>query len=248
MKGIAVNADDFGWSKSCSEAIVDAYEQGLIHTTTMMANGNYFVGARKLISHKEIESHVGIHFNLTEGAPLTEAIRSEKLICDANGYYHGRIPRYHLWTGKQKRMIYEELMAQVQRFMEYDLSVHHADSHHHIHTSPTLTPIILEVMKQAGITRLRIHRNIGNISTAKAIGKAIYNSKLKKLGVAYSDYFGGYSDVEGIDHLPQNGMIEVMCHPDFDLSGNVVDRDAESSYDAPCGKKLQDCFGMLVER
>lgn len=248
MSFFTVNADDFGWSRSCSKAIIEAFESGYIHTTTMLATGSAFEEARDLILGKDIEKCIGVHFDLTEGKPLTDAIRSERLICDGDGMFHGQIPRFHVWNALQKKMIYDELSAQAERIHQAKIVMHHADSHHHVHTSPTITPIVLSIMKQYDIHKLRLHRNIGNISILKLLYKNGYNQMLSQKKVAYSKYFGGYSDIEVIDQLPMNGVTEIMCHPDYDEQGNLVDRDAESSYEDPCGKLLSDCYQILCER
>ena len=43
MVDIVVNADDFGWTKSCSLAILDAYEKKYINTSTIMSTGAFLM-------------------------------------------------------------------------------------------------------------------------------------------------------------------------------------------------------------
>ena len=71
---LIINGDDFGYSESCSNAIAEALRKHLITHTTMMANGESFETAVALAKQFHLESKVGIHFNLTEGKPLTAAI------------------------------------------------------------------------------------------------------------------------------------------------------------------------------
>ena len=72
---LIINADDFGMTKSCTKAIFDAFNQNLITDTTMVANGEAFDFANELSKGHKIRESIGIHFNLTEGIPLTEDIK-----------------------------------------------------------------------------------------------------------------------------------------------------------------------------
>jgi predicted glycoside hydrolase/deacetylase ChbG (UPF0249 family) len=67
-----VNADDFGLSVSTNEGIVEAYEHGILRSTSLMANGEGFDDA---VAH--IEEHpglgVGIHLTLVGERPIARA-------------------------------------------------------------------------------------------------------------------------------------------------------------------------------
>ena len=236
---IRINADDYGWSNSCSVATLKAFQKGYITTTTMCANGEAFDFAAEQIMLTEYKKNVGIHFVLTEGVPLTDAIKGNAKFCDAEGVYHGRINRYKYITSSEKNEIYEELMAQAEKVRRVGLEFHHADSHHHIHTAPFITPIVWAVMKEYGIKELRLHRNIGNIPCHKLILKQIYNTRLKQQKCAYSDFFGSFKDVEHCKNIfKKKGVLEIMCHPDLDKEGRLIDRSSEAMYDTPFGTEL----------
>lgn len=243
---VLINADDFGWSKSCTDAILQSFEKGYITSTTMCANGEAFDYAAQQVQKTEYQNRVGIHFVLTEGQPLTEEIRKNPLFCDGQGQFHGQFPRYQPLNRASRQQIREELTAQAKRFADSGLSFHHADSHHHSHTAPFVTPIVRSVMKEFGITGLRLHRNIGAISVAKRVFKQLWNKSIGKL--AYTDYFGGFEDVKEVPRLlEQEGVLELMCHPDFDASGVVVDRAGDAPYDAPFGVPMEQ-YVKLVKK
>ena len=115
MLDVTINADDYGWSKSCSLAILEAYEKKYITTTTMMSTGAFFDEAVKLIKDSGLKDHVGIHFDLTEGYPLTSRIRNEPFFCDSNGAFHMHVNWHVPLNIKQKDCVYEELCAQAER-------------------------------------------------------------------------------------------------------------------------------------
>lgn len=243
---VLINADDFGWSKSCTDAILQSFEKGYITSTTMCANGDAFDYAVQEVKKTEYKDRVGIHFVLTEGQPLTEAIRRNPLFCDEQGQFHGQFPRYQPLNRASRQQVREELTAQAKRFADSGLAFHHADSHHHSHTAPFITPIVRSVMKEFGITGLRLHRNIGVISGVKRLWKRFWNSWIQKL--AYTDYFGSFEDLEENRLLlEQEGVLELMCHPDLDGNSVVVDRAGDAPYDAPFGVPMEQ-YVKLVKK
>ena len=70
---VIINADDFGQTESCTRAIYEAFQKGLITDTTMVANGEAMELAFAMAP--EMRGHIGAHLNLTEGPALTPAMR-----------------------------------------------------------------------------------------------------------------------------------------------------------------------------
>lgn len=244
---LLINADDFGWSKSCTDAIIQSFEKGYITTTTMCANGGAFDYAVQQAKEKGFQDRIGIHFVLTEGRPLTDAIGKNPLFCDESGCFHGQVPRYQPLDRKTREEVLAELTAQAQRFADSGLAFHHADSHHHIHTAPFITPLVCKVMKRFVIQKLRIHRNIGLMSSLKRTLKQVYNLTLgsKK----YTNLFGSFEDIKNCPQvLSRNTTLEIMCHPDLDSEGVLVDRAGDAPYDTPFGLPMQAQVSLLRER
>ena len=150
MIKMIINADDFGLNQQCTKAICEAWMNRLITDTTMIANGTCFDYAINEAKSKELFNNIGIHFNLTEGIPLTEKIRGLDAFVQ-NGAFHGKINRKRRLSGEEKLAVYEELSAQTKRLIEAGISITHADSHHHIHTAIYITPIVIQVCKEYGI-------------------------------------------------------------------------------------------------
>ena len=74
MKKIIVNADDFGISKEVNEGIVKGFQDGIISSTTVMANMPEFEEAMNL-AKKNSKLGVGVHLNVIDGKAL--AIKEE---------------------------------------------------------------------------------------------------------------------------------------------------------------------------
>lgn len=230
---IIINADDFGLNESCTKAIIAAFERGLITDTTLLATGEAFDFALKEIKEKKLENKVGIHFNLTEGIPLTEEIKSCKLFVE-DGRFKGGFNRLKPLSYKEKKAVYEELTAQILKIKTSGITITHADSHHHIHTGLFIAPIIERVCKEHGIKKIRIHRNIGFIPIYKKIIKSLYNMRLQLNGFITTCYFGSMEDVENVGVCDN---LEIMVHPDFDKQGVLIDKVTKMD-DGAVGKKL----------
>lgn len=222
---IRINADDFGLNSSCTKAICEAFKKNLITDTTMVANGYAFDEAVAAIKRYSMDKKIGIHFNLTEGIPLTSKIKG----CDSfvkDGVYHGKISRNKWLNKKEKEAVYEELIAQAARLKAVGIDITHADSHHHVHTCIFIAPIVVRVCKEQGIKKIRLHRNIGVLSLGKRVVKKIYNVWLTVGGFKTLKYFGSMEDVENTGIKDQ---LEIMVHPEYSVNGQLVDKISEKN-------------------
>ncbi len=230
-----INADDFGLTESCTKAIKQALEEKLITDTTMVANGEAFEQAVEWSKEDLFANRIGVHFNLTEGVPLTEEIKQCAMFVE-DGRFHNRINRLKKPNKIEREAAYQELAAQVQKLKDAGISISHADSHHHIHTAVFLFPIVRRVCKAHHIEKIRLHRNVGVKSKIKFVVKKIYNCFLKKHGFKTTEFFGSVDDVECVG---LNDQMEIMVHPDYNQAGELIDRiDTENGW--PTGKPLFD--------
>ena len=51
---------------------------------------------------------------------------------------------------------------------------------------------------------------------------------------------GAFEDLRKYPDTVMSGLCEIMVHPDFDKSGNIVDRVGWDEEDYPIGNKLQE--------
>ncbi len=153
---VIINADDFGQTESCTKAIYEAFESGLITDTTMVANGDAMELAFALAS--QMQGRVGVHLNLTEGTALTPEIQQNpKFVSHGRftDYFKGRGTYFLRLSKKDRQDLYTELTAQVDRLMDEGIEISHVDSHHHIHCNWMLAPIIFRVCREHSIYRIR---------------------------------------------------------------------------------------------
>jgi predicted glycoside hydrolase/deacetylase ChbG (UPF0249 family) len=227
-----INGDDFGLTASCTAAISQAIMQGRITDTTMVANGTAYDTAAALAREKGFCDRIGIHFNLTEGEPLTGAIRG---IPDF--VHNGRFHKYYdgrPLTDAEKHAVYRELSAQIKRIWDAGIAITHADSHHYIHNFTALAPIVLRVCRENGINKIRLSRTFGAEKSAPD-PKVLPNEQWRAWDFITTEHFGRLSDV--VDTLPD--CTEIMVHPDFDRDGSLIDRHGMADG-YPVGDPLPD--------
>ena len=138
MKRLVINADDFGFCESVNHGIIRAYREGVVSSTTIMANMPGFEHAVGLLKQNP-DLPVGVHLNITCGEPLTEG----KSLVNAEGKM--RRENYLQWNLDD---IYAELEAQIERVKAQGIQIDHLDSHHHIHTRLELRPVIEKLVEK----------------------------------------------------------------------------------------------------
>lgn len=217
---VIINADDFGMNESCTRAIAEAFERGLVNYTSIMANGGYFYEAVALAKERGFLDKTGIHFNITEGTPLTEGIKKlPDFVTD--GKFNKRYDKTKPLSPDEENAIYAELTAQVEKVKKVGVTITHADSHHYVHCFPHIAPIAERVCTEHGIARLRIMRNWGSVSADERLNADSYRDSLRAKGFNTTDYFGRLREAEG-KALPDS--IELLVHPDYDKDGRLIDR------------------------
>lgn len=241
-----INADDYGWDETCSRAILESFKLGWLTTTTACVNGSFFDEAIEMIKQTKYENMVGIHFNLTEGRPVSEEIRSVGRIVK-NGEFYGFPSRQIPLKHSDKTAVYMELQAQLDKYMAMQLDVNHIDSHHFIHNSISIFPIVKRLAIENRISNVRQFRNVGHISLLRKLVKGHYNRILKRNILLYSDYFGSVEDYMGFLGGKEDDIFEIMVHPDYALNGQLIDRN-NADYTNPTGSALSNLIELIQKR
>ena len=144
MKKLVVNADDFGLSIKVNEGILCAHQNGILTSTSIMANGMAFQHAVDTWKSNPTLD-VGIHLTLVGEKPLLNPdvipdLVNKKGIC----HQHAKdfVMKYMMGKISQKQ-IYQELEAQVVKVLDQGIVISHVDSHQHIHMLPQILSVVI---------------------------------------------------------------------------------------------------------
>jgi predicted glycoside hydrolase/deacetylase ChbG (UPF0249 family) len=221
---IIVNADDFGMNAATNRAIVEAFENNMISSATLMTNMPGFDEACELAHRHRLLDKIGLHLNLTSGYPLSFPIRRCPRFCDNVGMFRARQTLFRL--SKEERLAVEtEIESQIRACLDHGLSPTHLDSHHHVHTEWAIGAAAIAIARRYKIKAIRLARNCGHgIDLIHTFYKIAYNSRLRAYGLAKTRYFGSSEDVREI-LVDASGDVEVMVHFPSDDHGNALQRE-----------------------
>lgn len=172
VRSLVVHADDFGMNPAVNAGIIRGFRDGCLTATSLLANAPAFDAAitawhalradqgrtqnqRRSDWNRPFE--LGIHFNLTQGRPLTAGY--PRALCDAAGRFPGigglyaRLVRY----GRRYRAeIRAELAAQLDRALTAVPDLTHANGHQYVELLPVVAGVVLELLESRGLRACRL--------------------------------------------------------------------------------------------
>lgn len=178
MIKLITNSDDFGLTQSITDAIIDTHINGIMTSTTLMVN---MEGTDYAIQKaKEFTTlGVGIHFNLTEGKPLSEPHKIPLLLNQDGEFKNNLEQRRNFLFGKEKQKQAElELNLQLECLLDNGLIPTHFDSHHHITGTPVAFQASINAARKYQVKKARI-TNIDFIYKADNVDGSVLKLKRK---------------------------------------------------------------------
>jgi predicted glycoside hydrolase/deacetylase ChbG (UPF0249 family) len=156
MKRLIVNADDLGLTPGVNRAIVEAHRDGLVTSTSLIANGAAFDDAINLLAENPGLA-VGLHVNLVYGKPVAEAVDS---LVNQDGEFHSLADQSLRLTMGAARSdeLRRELAAQAERLRASGVVITHIDSHRNIHLHPLAGWAISRLADEIGVRWVRFRR------------------------------------------------------------------------------------------
>jgi chitin disaccharide deacetylase len=156
MRGLIVNADDFGLTEGVNAGIVYAHQQGILTSASLFA-GAPATGEAMEIARRMPALGVGCHLTLVDGRPTLPPELVPTLAPD------GRFRQTWLSfiraavTGRiAATEIERELEAQVDYIRSNGITVTHLDAHKHVHTYPPVFALIARLARRFGIRAVRV--------------------------------------------------------------------------------------------
>ena len=158
---LIVNADDYGLTKGVSRAILQAHQQGIVTSTSVLAVAPGFKSTVPWLRDTE-GIGVGAHLALVgEDPPLLTALEVPTLV-DGQGRF---APSWRMFLARMAARQIDpddlrlELGAQIERLRQTGLALTHVDTHQHLHLWPGVADVVLDLALDAGIPAVRVTRS-----------------------------------------------------------------------------------------
>lgn len=269
MRKLIVNADDFGFTRGVNAGVIRAFEEGILTSATIMANGDAFDDAVKL-ARANPGLGIGCHLAVVGGRPVAQASEVSSLVDD-----DGRLPRtltelMKMLMRKRVRVeaIEREFGAQVERVVRAGITPTHLDSHKHSHTHPVVMKALARVATEFGIPCVRnpfesvfAPARTGSAARARrpvylkqyALSAAIaprarsFKRLAREHGLKAPDYLCGVRltgllDSEAMRSVIESlkeGTTELMCHP------GLHDEELESAHTRLKRERQQELEALI---
>ncbi len=152
---LIINADDYGLTKDVSRGILEAYQKGIVCSTSIVTNMPAFIESIQLLKRFP-EFDCGVHLNLTVGPPISP-ISEVASLTNADGLFYS-LSKFllRLKLGKVRpREVKREWEAQIIKVQEKGVELSHINSHHHIHAMSELCSITVDLAEEFGIPYMR---------------------------------------------------------------------------------------------
>jgi predicted glycoside hydrolase/deacetylase ChbG (UPF0249 family) len=213
LRQLVINADDFGFTRDVNAGIVHAHREGVLTSTTLMANGEAFEDAVRL-AHETPTLDIGCHLVLVQGISLI------------TGRPFPETPRGVLSALVRRDLdLYAELRAQIEKIIGSGISPSHLDSHKHTHIVPSVFNVVVRLAQEFRIpfVRLPLDRTAPYARFPCALVDPLYRRMGQRRGVRMTDHFIGFrltgtlneqSFAAALDTL-EEGSTEFMCHPGY---------------------------------
>jgi len=245
VKNLIVSADDLGWTDGVNRGIVEAFRNGIVTSTSLLANGAAFAGGVQA-ARSAPGLGVGVHLNLSDGPPVADRETVASLL-NVDGEFAGGPESLLLRRVRRGLLLAEvenEWNAQIQKVRDAGIAPTHLDGHKHVHMLPGLFELALRLAKRHNIGAIRVSLEASSLRAALASGarqnvgmvmkQGVQARGLKLLardareqaartGISTADYFCGIAQTggltrEGVEQFVKclpDGTTELMCHPGY---------------------------------
>jgi predicted glycoside hydrolase/deacetylase ChbG (UPF0249 family) len=229
VKNLIVNADDLGWTEGVNRGIVEAFHHGIVTSASLLANGEAFAAGVKA-ARSALGLGVGVHLNLSDGAPVADAEAVMSLLNDDGEFAGGpeSLLLKRVRRGLALQEVEQEWDAQIQKVRDAGIQPTHVDGHKHVHMLPGLFEIALRLAKKHGIGAIRVSLEASQLRAALSSGvkqhagvimrQGVQARGLKLLardareeaeraGIATADYFCGIAQT---GELTREGLTQLL--------------------------------------
>lgn len=174
---LIVNADDFGRSGAINAAVIQAHEEGILTSASLMVNGEAFNQAVELArAHPKLG--VGLHLTLVCGKPTLSPAQIPSLVGSDGMFTDNPVVggTKYFFSSAARAELRQEIRAQFEKFRMTGLPLDHLNGHLHLHLHPAVLPILCELFAEFGVTRARLTHEPAALSFRLEKGRWFYRS------------------------------------------------------------------------
>jgi hopanoid biosynthesis associated protein HpnK len=160
VRRLIVNADDFGLTAGVNRAILETHTNGIVTSTTLMANGPAFLDAVHGAQATPSLS-VGCHVVLVDGTPVSPPDTVDTLVAirsaEPDRFYSSlsAFAARAMLGGFDQDQLVAEITAQIRKIQSTGLQVTHLDSHKHAHMFPEILTALIRAARICGVRAIR---------------------------------------------------------------------------------------------
>jgi predicted glycoside hydrolase/deacetylase ChbG (UPF0249 family) len=217
---LVLHADDFGLNAAVNQGIVRGFAEGLLTSTSLLANAPdaemavaqwkmldrergrgalESTGTRHLLGDRLDPFDLGLHLNLTQGKPLTSDYPAALL--DGQGRFPGvaTLFRKLAWGGRKwASAIERELAAQWGWMVAEGVTPTHVNGHQYVELLPVVAELLPALCERFGTRVARCAREPGLAETLRARRKGYGDWLLGRVKRHYADRFQPLSKRAGL--------------------------------------------------
>lgn len=211
---LIINADDFGLTPGVNRGIAQAFETGVLTSTSMLAVAPAFddaVGVWRDLDRDGLG--IGVHFALVgEDPPLLSAAEIPTLV-DRRGRFWESWKQF-LPRAATRRIdpddVRAELRAQLERIVQAGIAPTHVDTHQHLHLWPVVRNVVLDLARDGGIDAIRVPRPTGGDPKSRLIGQLARQlaTAARGIGLRQPEAFVGLDESGRLDLARLHRAIE----------------------------------------
>ncbi|NVJ03654.1 ChbG/HpnK family deacetylase [Myxococcus sp. AM001] len=216
-RALIINADDLGYDPAVTRGILRSMREGVVSSATFMVNTPFSEAAAREAQGLAI----GLHLNLARGTPVWSGFPRE-LLGEDGGFVEARA------SSLPADVVEAESFAQLARLAGLlGQPATHVDVHKHLHQHAGVLEGLARAARSVGVPVRSIHAEM--------------RRTLRAHGVATNAHFVGDAGAEAywtlerfaseLAALPDDGVIELMCHPGYRpetlKSGYAAQREVE---------------------
>lgn len=203
-RNLVVNADDFGRSSAINQGIIEAHQNGIVTSASLMVTREAFAEAVDLAKENP-RLAIGLHLDLDDFFEVQHGV--------------GRLVAY-----KDPQVPFTEIAdateAQIQGAMKTGLRITHVDGHHHVHLRPELFATIAALVSKYKINFIRHFKGFYQ-GLYPGVSMAWVEDLIRRFGLRSTDvFFAGWQPVKSslpgysyFDPAVPFKTAELMVHP-----------------------------------